>query len=295
MKNRKIPFGYEMQKGKIKISEYEAEILHRIFAEYINGRNLKELAEMLTEQNIEYLPGMSAWNKNRIKRILEDKRYTGDDKYPMIINNQIFTQANTIKAERRTNENCIVNAKNKLIIYTTKCACCGGTMIHKVDKRSKCVEQWLCDNTDCRTRINMTINELKSAITALMNMCINDPSITDKDEDEQELSAEIRLMENDIDRMTEQADIDKSEILNRILECAAKKYEQIKSKAHITQRLKAEFEKSSLLSGFYTDLFEKTVSAIRMNIDGEISLVLKNGKLIEKGETNGNDHSNDTA
>lgn len=287
MKNRKIPFGYEMQKGKIQISSYESEILQQIFRDYIAGKNLKELAELLTEQQVEYLPGMNAWNKNRIKRILEDKRYTGDDKYPMIINNQIFIQANIIKAERRTNENCIVNAKNKLIIYTVKRACCGGTMIHKVDRRSKCVEQRLCDNTDCRTRINMTIEKLKSAITALMNMCINDPSITDKDEDEQELSAEIRLMENEIDRMTEQSDIDKSEIQNRILECAAKKYEQIKSKAHITQRLKAEFERSSLLSDFYIDLFEKTVSAIRMNIDGQISIVLKNGKIIGKGETNG--------
>ncbi len=287
MKNRKIPFGYEMQKGKIQISSYESEILRQIFQDYIAGNNLKELAELLTEQQVEYLPGMSAWNKNRIKRILEDKRYTGDDKYPMIINNQIFIQANSIKAERRTNENCIVNAKNKLIIYTVKCAYCGGTMIHKVDRRSKCVEQWLCDNTDCRTRINMTIEELKSAITSLMNRCINDPSIADQDEDKQELSAEIRLMENEIDRMTEQADIDESEIQNRILECAEKKYEQIKSKTHITQRLKAEFERSSLLSDFYIDLFEKTVSAIRMNIDGEVSLVLKNGNIIRKGESDG--------
>ncbi len=157
MKNRKIPFGYEIQKGRIQVSDYEAEILRRIFDEYINGKNLRELAEMLAEQKVEYLPGMSAWNKNRIKRILEDKRYTGDDKYSMIINNQIFVQANTIKAERRTNENCIVNAKNKLIIYTVKCVCCVGTMIHKIDRRSKWFEQWLCDNSDCRTRIKMTI------------------------------------------------------------------------------------------------------------------------------------------
>ncbi len=125
-------------------------------------------------------------------------------------------------------------------------------------------------------------------------MCINNPSIAYQDEDKQEVSAKIRLMENEIDRMTEQAVIDKSEIQNRILECAAKKYEQIKGKAHITQRLKAEFEKSSPLSDFYIDLFEKTVSAIQMNIDGEISLVMKNGKIIGKGETNGNNHSNNT-
>ena len=295
MKNRKIPFGYEIQKGRIQVSDYEAEILHRIFAEYINGRNLKELAEMLAEQNIEYLPGMSTWNKNRIKRILEDKRYTGDDKYPMIINNQIFSQANSIKAERRTNENCIVNAKNKLIIYTVKCACCGGTMIHRTDRRLRSIEQWLCDNTDCRIRVKMTIEELKLAITALMNMCINDPTIAEQDEEKQEVSAEIRLMENEIERMMNQEYVDKTEIQNKILECTAKKYEQITSKAYITQRLKAEFEKSDLLSDFYMDLFEKTVSAIRMDIDDKISIVLKNGKIIGKGETNGNDHSNDTA
>ena len=65
MKNRKIPFGYEIQKGKIQISSYESEILQQIFRDYIAGKNLKELAELLTEQQVEYLPGMSAWNKNQ--------------------------------------------------------------------------------------------------------------------------------------------------------------------------------------------------------------------------------------
>ena len=287
MKKRRIPFGYEMQKGKININSYESEILRQIFRDYIAGRNLKDLAEQLTEQQVEYLPGMSAWNKNRIKRIIEDKRYTGDDKYPTIIDVQIFAKANTIKSERRTNENCIVNAQNKLLIYTVRCDLCGGSMIHKTDRRTKCCEQWLCENTECKARINMPTDELKSAITTLMNMCINDPSITDQYEDEQEISSEIRLMENEIDRMMDQEYVDKTEIQNRILECASKKYEKIKSKAHITQRLKAEFEKSGLLSDFYIDLFEKTVSAIRMNIDGEISLVLKNGNIIRKGESDG--------
>ena len=287
MKNRKIPFGYEMQKGKIQISSYESEILQKIFRDYIAGKNLKELAELLTEQNIEYLPGMSAWNKNRIKRILEDKRYTGDDKYPRIIENQIFIQANEIKTERRNSADLIVNADTKPLAYSVQCDCCGAMLKHRTIRRLKNSEKWYCESVKCKTMIKKTICDMTRDVTEIMNQLITNPELVEQDEVEQEVSPEIRLMENEIDRMIEQADIDKSEIQNRILECAEKKYEQIKSKTHITQRLKAEFERSSLLSDFYIDLFEKTVSAIRMNIDGQISIVLKNGNIIGKGETNG--------
>ena len=287
MKNRKIPFGYEMQKGKIKISETEAEILHRIFAEYINGRNLKELAEMLAEQNIEYLPGMSAWNKNRIKRILEDKRYTGDDKYPMIIENQIFTQANEIKTKRRNTSDNIVTADSKPLVYSVRCGCCGAMLKHRTIRKLRNSEKWYCESVECKIMVKKTISEIIKYVVEIINGLITNPELVEQDEDEQEMSSEISLMESEIERMMNQEYVDKTEIQNRILECAAKKYEQIKSKAHITQRLKAEFERSDLLSDFYIDLFEKTVSAIRMNIDGQISIVLKNGKLIRKGETNG--------
>ena len=160
MKTRKIPFGYEMQKGKIKISEYEAEILHRIFAEYINGRNLKELAEMLAEQNIEYLPGMSAWNKNRIKRILEDKRYTGDDKYPMIIENQIFTQANEIKTKRRNTSDNIVTADSKPLVYSVRCGCCGAMLKHRTIRKLRNSEKWYCESVECKIMVKKTISEI---------------------------------------------------------------------------------------------------------------------------------------
>lgn len=287
MKNRRFPYGYAMSNGKIIIETKESEIIRWIYQQYIAGRNLLELSEILEDRKIEYVPGIYGWNKSRIRRILEDKRYTGDDKYPMIINRQIFIQANTVKTERRTNTSCMVDATNKSIVYAVKCACCGGIMTHKTDRRSKCVEQWFCNEPECEARINMTIEELLSAITHLLNMCISDSSLADQDEDKQEISAEIILMENEINRMIGQTDVDKAAVQNKILECAAKKYEQIKSKVHITQRLKAEFEKSTPLSDFYIDLFDKTVSAIRLNIDGEVSLVLKNGKLIGKGEPNG--------
>ena len=52
MKNRRFPYGYEMQNGVIVISAKEADTVKRIFREYLNGDNLKIIAERLTEKHV---------------------------------------------------------------------------------------------------------------------------------------------------------------------------------------------------------------------------------------------------
>ena len=79
MKNRRFPYGYEMQKGEIQICKEEKNILAEIFDSYINGSNLKEIADSLTYRKVEYLSDEYGWNKSRIKRIIEDRRYLGVD------------------------------------------------------------------------------------------------------------------------------------------------------------------------------------------------------------------------
>ena len=78
MKNRRFPYGYEMRDGEIVICQTEAEIVRTIFRDYVDGKGLKDIAEKLTALKVEYLPGESNWNKSRIKRMIEDKRYLGD-------------------------------------------------------------------------------------------------------------------------------------------------------------------------------------------------------------------------
>ena len=82
MKHRTLPFGYEIQNGIVQINKAETQTVTWIFTEYLNGSNLKEIAESLTIQRTEYMPDKYDWNKNRIKRIIEDRCYTGDGKYP---------------------------------------------------------------------------------------------------------------------------------------------------------------------------------------------------------------------
>ena len=102
MKNRKIPYGYEMKNGAVVINGAEAETVKNIFSEYVNGLVLKDIATTLKSQGAEYLPGETDWNKSRVKRIIDDARYCGNEKYPEIISAELYSAAAGIKQKRNS-------------------------------------------------------------------------------------------------------------------------------------------------------------------------------------------------
>lgn len=284
MKNRRFPYGYEMQNGLIVICLKEADTVKQIFSQYLNGKNSNNIAERLTEDQIEFLPGEYSWNKSRIKRMIEDERYIGDDTYPAIIDKDIFQKANFEKNSRRTNISPVVTAEKKLLTHKVICADCGRRLFHNTDSRLKNSEKWFCKNEDCKFSVYMTVAELEHEITEILNLLISTPKFTEYEETDiqAEPSLEIIRMENEIERQLESIDFDKNEIQNMILQCAAKKYDECKSVRHITERLKADFEQSSPLSAFNTRLFDRTVSAITIDKDKKVCLKLKNNKIIRK-------------
>ncbi|MCM1334307.1 MAG: recombinase family protein, partial [Eubacterium sp.] len=99
LKNRSIPFGYCMVNGKFAINETEAETVQKIFADYIGGKSLKTIA---AEMQIPYNSGKAIWNKNMVCRMLDNKKYLGENGYPQIVSANDFKQAARIKAERNT-------------------------------------------------------------------------------------------------------------------------------------------------------------------------------------------------
>lgn len=99
LKNRSIPFGYCMLNGKYALNSSEAEAVRKIFSDYIGGKSLKAIA---TKMQIPYNMGKAQWNKNMVCRVLENKKYIGENGYPKIITAEDFMQAARIKAERNT-------------------------------------------------------------------------------------------------------------------------------------------------------------------------------------------------
>lgn len=99
LKNRNIPFGYCVVNGRYSINEIEAQAVREIFENYINGKSLKTIA---AEMKIPYNSGKATWNKNMVCRVLENRRYIGENGFPQIITTEDFEQATRIKTERNT-------------------------------------------------------------------------------------------------------------------------------------------------------------------------------------------------
>lgn len=99
LKNRSIPFGYCMVNGKYALNAPEADAVRKIFAEYIGGKSLKTIA---AEMQIPYNMGKAVWNKNMVCRVLENRKYIGENDYPQIVTAEAFEQAAHIKTERNT-------------------------------------------------------------------------------------------------------------------------------------------------------------------------------------------------
>lgn len=287
--NRRIPYGYRMINGQMDIHPDEGDVVRRIFREYIGGAALKTIAEHLAREKVEYLPGECGWNKNRVKRILEDSRYAGEEPFAPIIAPKTQAQANKLKESRNTQKDVLMTAEKKRLSYTVLCGACGQRMRHRTDHREKEQESWCCP---CGASVKMGIAAIEQHITGLFNLVITEPGRCGEERETGfESSLEIRRLENEIARQTEQPETDQDTVREQILLCAARKYAECATLQHITQRLKADFEKRDLLSDFSIDLYEATADATLLYPDGTIGVRLKNQTLLRKeGEQYADEH-----
>ena len=282
MINRTIPFGYAVQDGKTILHPTEDLIVHRIFRDYLSGASLKAIAESFKNEKIEFMPGRSDWNKNRIKRIIEDVRYIGTNTYPPIIDESIFRQAQTAKGSNRN----YVTGKSEIsfrLPCPAECAVCGSKMIRRHDARKKASEWWVCDNPDCKAVFEISDEALEQELTGLLNYLIANPDLIICKPAESESPLEIRRLANEINRQLDGVDFDKDQVKSNIFALASEKYNHIDNTPYISQIVKAELEKTALLSAFSKEVFEKIVSKIQFS-SRKISLILKNNQIIGKGQ-----------
>ena len=104
-KNRTIPFGYCMKNGEITTEPKEVYAVVKIFDEYLKGRSLSEIAKLMQSEKIRYNADSDKWNKNMVKRIIENEKYLGTDKYPQIIDDDTFRLANKKRIRKATTLN----------------------------------------------------------------------------------------------------------------------------------------------------------------------------------------------
>ena len=291
MKKRNIPFGYQYQNGVITTHPQEAAVLNRIFSEYQNGCSLLKIANRLNDENIEYQPGITGWNKSRIMRLIEDKRYTGKDNFPAIIDKGTHQAMVEMKTQKNTQHGTDRTCEIFHIDVPVTCPECGGEMVRRHDSRFKrCQQRWICSNKDCRTVIHKADSDLLHDITVLLNRVIVNPEFVQiPAEPGHELSVQVLKAENEIARTLDTIYYDKNAMRKRMLECASLKYADINSTPYIANRLKAVLADAEPLSAFSLPLFKRTVQAIRLEKDGTVAITFVNNQTIRKDDENATD------
>ena len=99
---RYIPFGYKIENGMTVVNSTEANAVRTAFEMYIGGASYNTIAKHMESTGVNYRHDSTAWNKNMVKRILENERYTGTVDYPFIIGRSALERVSAIKAERNT-------------------------------------------------------------------------------------------------------------------------------------------------------------------------------------------------
>ncbi len=99
-KIRQLPFGYRIQQGIIAVDENEAAVVRSAYSAYISGESFATIAKQLSESGVRYHPHTDVWNKNMVKRMIENAKYIGDGGYPMIVDHDTFALAESMRTKR---------------------------------------------------------------------------------------------------------------------------------------------------------------------------------------------------
>lgn len=278
-KNRRIPFGYKMENGEITTETREVYAVAKIFDEYIAGKSLLDIANMMQAEGIPYHPlEKSQWNRNMVKRILENERYLGTDKYPQLVDKAKFDKVNEIKTKKATNL-CIVPEDMKDIRNMAICAECRKRLFRNQNGTWNC-KTYRCGGFQHKVTDQMII----SAVLNILNSAIANPSLL---ETVGELSiytpnGNVTRQKNEIDRLLDSPDIDYDRIKAEMIRLAEIKYDcciydDVPQK---TQYLKEMLSGKEQFNELDIDLLKRCAENISVSRYASISLEMINGVKI---------------
>lgn len=224
-KNRTIPFGYMMRNGEIQLEPTESKAVQEIFKAYLNGSSLLAIANWMSSQGISYNGVNSIWNKNMIKRILENEKYLGTNGYPVIIDEETYCTANAQKKMKSAGFTEI-SEELKAIRSLTYCTECG----HRLSRMGGNTrsEKWDCHNPECaRFSHRITDQMLIGVILNTLNTAIANPDLIDSDVliSSYNPNIEVTRQQNEINRLMDTPDVDFETAKEEILRLAELKYD----------------------------------------------------------------------
>lgn len=276
MKNRTIPFGYEIIDGKTVLKPCEAAIVRQIFEDYVNGKSLKTIADGLKVQRVEYLAGMYAWNKNRIARMLADHRYVGTTDNPPIITEERFQEAEDKRSIQNMQREYYKDEVITTAVVPIVCGLCGGSTKRLNVNTSTYHQKHVCTNPECKREYLITDKRMNDMIlTLLKNADVQQPQ-------QMTTNMEIRRMEKEIERQLELPEADTQALRGMILEVAAEKYRLLTAGLDIADKLRTDLAPARLSSCNLRKTVMETVKQINLISSDAIELTLINSQVLRR-------------
>ena len=294
-KNRVIPFGYSMRNGEITVDFNESKAVARIFEEYLNGSSLQQIARLMELEKIRYSEDSEHWNKNMVKRIIENEKYLGNEKYPQIIGEKFFTQANEKRVSKATSMG-MISEELQEIRNRTYCLECG----HRLSRigGSSRYEKWDCRNPECyKFEYRLTDRMIIDTVLAVINTAIANPSLLESDCEISTYSptADIIRKQNEINQMLDSTQVDFDRIKSELYRLAEMKYDccTYNDNPQKTKQLLDLLENQKQLNTLDKGLFKSCVNRIWISHFCIIEVEFINGIKIKNitERNNKNDHS----
>lgn len=282
-KNRVIPFGYCMKNGEITVDYKESKAVIEIFEKYLNGSSLMQIAKLMESEKIRYTADSEHWNKNMIKRIIENEKYLGNDKYPQIISEIFFTQANEKRAQKATSV-CVIPKDLQEIRNRTYCSECG----HKLSRiGGNCRhEKWDCRNPDCyRLQYQLTDQMIIGTVLTVLNTAIANPNLIENNCEISVYSptADVIRKQNEINQMTDSVQPDFDRIKSEIFKLAELKYAccTYNENPQKTAEIKALLENHEQLNTLDIGLFKSCINRVLISHFCTVEIEFTNGIVIK--------------
>lgn len=277
MRIRNIPYGYCFEHGKLVIHACESNIVKEIFQDYIKGNSLGDIVVKLNEKSVAYNSDNGLWNKARVKRIIDDTRYLGDQRFPPIIDISTFEACQKIKQEKNTLKGLNRDEGIYRLHVPVVCPICNGKM--KRQNRGR----WVCDNHVCHCIIRKSDSELLKELSDVLNSIIGRLDLIQIVRDKQStavLSDKIEKLQKEIDSVLDQQNANSLIIKEKILCLAELYYQTISPHEFETAYLKDILMRTVRINGFPKELFEKIVDKILIDTDGRAGVLLINQQEI---------------
>ncbi|MEG2659530.1 MAG: recombinase family protein [Oscillospiraceae bacterium] len=273
---RQLPFGYCMENAVVVEHPAEAAFVRSIFKYYLEGQSLLQIANGLNTAKVRYSTKTESWDKNSVRRVLENSRYSGDAQWPALISSDTFETAMCLRTCKARTPAPELGTVRKRI----QCAVCGTKRHHIIFRRKRGF--WFCPTCNDYSReldAPVLLDTIQQKLTWLTEHA--DWLCTTQTEQQND-SLTVPRLNREISRMLEQSLLDEDAILALLAARLKAQYAacSVGDYDPMTLQLREAVRQQLPSQGFCEQLFLSAVDAVLIDARSNLQLRLMNGQIL---------------